>query len=298
MSHRLLGVRCLALAVVVSWMSLAKPEASYAALKISDLADAAEMQTNRLEGVSRLLDVLHDEVVDPTVAYKVDVGSYIDHDYLLAQVTIAFRNLLLSLTTPPPIRPSKEEIARLKAALGKEKNREARDVLNIVLVYCGATEDSEALTPIIRGNGSVDLRELAIGATWSGGDVPAIPELLECLDDPIEAQRKDYSKGGYKKFFPLREAAAFGLRKLGVSLEDAEGGRYRVDQESAIRVLEKALDEASDRKAVRLLDGIRRVGGVHARKALAGFITANAAKSGKEALVARARVLRSQLYAR
>ncbi len=183
----------------------------------------------------------------------------------------------------------------MKAMLEQEEHQRAKEVFQIILVYCGEIAFAENLVAIISKDGQPYVRKQALNAVWQAGYFGAIPELIECLLDSSESVRMDHASGSLIKDFPVRRSAAFALRKLGVSVEELEDSQYRPDKRSAVNVLKQKLDQSSDEMASSLMKAISKIGGHHARKALNDFIRENKDTIDKAKLVAEAKKLLSEL---
>lgn len=265
------------------------------AMQPGALVKAWQSSKNQEERIERYCAILHDEIANPTERRKGGGGGYIDHDYQMAQIITGLENLLMPAAAQGATGPQKKDVAYLKTVLEREKIQEAKEILQIVLALCGEPDFCEEVVLIVRQEGRPHVRRAAVSALWQAGCKAAIPDLVLCLSDPSESVSKDYVQGGTERVFLIRRAAAFVLRKFGVSVTESKGGQYQADGKAAVRVLEKELEDASHEKAQRLLKAIRRVGGPHAEEALKSFVEKNKTRVQQDKLVSQAKDLLQEL---
>ena len=191
-------------------------QASYSAMQPGDLTKAKRESTTTAECIERFRNILYDEIANPSEQRNGTGGGGINHDYQMAQIITALRNLLMSPTPKGLSCPNSEDIARLKAMVEKEKNQEAREIFQIILGYSGETDLAGPLAQIAMGKAGPEVRGRAIDALWELSDVTVIPELIECLCDQDVSVLKDHASGCLKRDFPVRRVASFALQKLGV----------------------------------------------------------------------------------
>lgn len=282
-------------ALVIAWASLMVAHMSHSALQGGALTKARRESESSSECMHRFRAILHDEVRNPTKRRDTGEG-YIDHDYQMAQIATAFRNLVRPRTPEGPATPGPEELAALNAFLDEEKLPEARDVFLIVLGWCGDEGTADKLVQIAATSPGPFLRRSAIASIRQVGDLATIPDLIQCLsDDGQSSPRMDPTSGKLKTSFPVRRAAAFVLRKFGVPVEELENCIYRPDRRAAVSVLDQELKTATQERSLKLIEAVSRVGGEDARKCLTDFVESNQSNAAKKELVSEAKRLLSEL---
>ena len=271
------------------------PQIAYSALNAGDLTAARRESTTREGCLDRYLAILHDEISDPTDRHAGSGGGYIDHDYQIAQIITAMHNLLMPPAAHGRPQPRAEDLARLKAELAAEQTAEARHVLQILLALCGDSSSSGCLVSIVQGGGGLHVRVAAIEALCHVDCAKVVPDLIECLSDENTTTRYDYTDAAKRSSYPIRRAAAWSLRKLGVTVRELNESDYEADRSTAVRVVGAGIRDAQDEKARSLLRAVSRLGGEAAREFLQTFVKENEHDVLRAALVLEAKRLSAEL---
>lgn len=244
--------------------------------QMSEVRRRSEQPDIRIQG---LVDLLRDEIEEPTISREGLGGGTITHKYQLAQLAKA----IWHEAKRPGGRPVLEQ------ALAAETNAEASDVLAVALGNCGERSVADRLIQIATSDDSEHIRAFAVHGLLQSRVYEAIPDLILLLSDANWHYKLDLSTSSDKPWFPVRNQAWIVLKQFGVSSARHYATRlYSADPKSAIDVLQKQL-VSGEGDSKPLLTAISRIGGADAKAALQGYIDANAEAVERAPLVVHAR---------
>ena len=267
------------------------PKFAMTALIPGQMSAARRESKSIEECIDRFHELLYDEISNPTKRRKGGGGGYIDHDYQMAQVITALERVVNYYDKNEKIwRNNLQALEYMKKLYQKEDVKEAKEVLAIVIGYCGELEVQEYLIRLLYKENKPHIRAHAAQSLTEMKVIIAIPDFIKLLDDPYNFEAENCLQARRKKYL-VRDSALFTLRKFGVNVSEEGESVYLVDKRSAVQVLEKGLTNVSDDRNNNLLEAIYRVGGGHARKSLENFVEKNKSQPEKKELVLKANEL-------
>ena len=202
------------------------------------------------ERIAEQVKKMHQELTEPSPTRQ-GIGGVITHEYALAQSIIAFERIVnyyhetQKTWTNDPVA-----LAELKVTMVKETDPTAKDIMKVALAMVGEKEYETDLIRMLRRDDQPTIRQYTIGALGDSKAMAALPDLLTFLKDPYEIPAAGCVRiDSAKTVFPIRDAAAFSLRQLGVKVKEVRNGQYEVDQQSLDEALGKTRKHPTDKGA-------------------------------------------------
>ena len=239
------------------------------------------------ERLQILYGLLLMEVSAPTIEHKGLGGGIINHDYTIAQIIGVLEKVA---------RESIDAQAALEDKVKAEQNPEVKEAATVALAISGSQQvDWIALAALLRSGDRVFLRERTAYALSKARPAIAIPDLIDALQDSSEVVSGGDVGATTGNVFPVRRAAACGLREMGISVKVSMDMSHEVDREAAVKVLVPVLSSDDVGLALQALSAVERIGGETARQVLEDYIEINATNISKKVLVSEAQGILSSL---
>lgn len=220
------------------------------------------------------------EATAPTDDHKGAGGGIINHDYTLAQIIGVLEYIA---------RESAESQAMLEIMVKAEQNPEVKEAASVALAISGSREvEWEKLAAILRSSNRVFLREKTAYALSKARPSISIPCLIEALHDSGEVVSGGDVGSTVVNIFPVRQAAAYGLKEIGISVTATKESSFEYDRESAIKALMPELSSGDEWAERQALLTVGQIGGESARQVIENFIVKNANANIKSNLVSEA----------
>jgi len=211
------------------------------------------------ERIAEQQQKVHQELQEPSPTRQ-GFGGVITHEYLLAQSISAFERIVKYYDeTQKTWMNDPVALAELKVTMVKETDPTAKDIMKVALAMVGEKAYEADLLRIVRRDDQPTIRQYAIWALGNSKAMNAIPDLEVLLKDPYEIPAGCVKMDGAKTVYPIREAAAFALRQLGVKVKEVQHGQYDVDQQSLGEAIGKTRKQPAEKDASQAAAGTQSV---------------------------------------
>jgi len=254
---------------------------SLPAIDLSRLSIYEDKSKSPSKRIAIIYGILLEEVYHPTSEHRGWGGGIINHDYTMAQIIGAMGCV---------VRESADAKVILQKKISTEENTELKEAITVAMALGGdKSVNIDELLCLLKRNNNNFRREKVAYAISEIGSVIIIPDLIDALHDNGSELSCLEDSG---KRFPVRGAAAYGLKKMNIPIKKSNNMSFEVDKDSAVKAIEPALFNGDEKLSSQSIKSIKRIGGTYAQKVLEKYITAhatNSTNSTKKALVDEAK---------